>query len=112
MDVENTSGDTMLCDFYMVLYDTGSFSISQNSARASLGNLSPSMVLSAEVAGAKMTTHHHDHAVKGRSLLEDLSNMVPAHHAPTHSRGQEQKAPAMEEEMGGRKVGGSLLRRR
>ena len=112
MDVENVSGDDMLCDFYMVLYDTGSFSISQNSARASLGNLSPSMVLSAEVAGAKMTAHHHDHAVKGRSLLEDLSNMVPAHHAPVHSKQAEQKAPAMEDETGGRKVGGSLLRRR
>ena len=114
VEFENGSAADYTPTFYMVLFNIGSFSISQNSARSSLGNLSPSMILSAS-QGHHMPAHQMDHA-KGKSFLDGLESMIPMAHAgmppqmpmaaPTPM-----PAPAEESRATRRVVGGSLRRR-
>ena len=94
----------------MTLYNVGSFSISQNSARVSLANLSPSMVLVAQKDGEQVPAHHHDANVGG-SLLSKLSSMVPRKHVKAHGGKSHGKDEEKEMSMPSRVVGGSLRRR-
>lgn len=48
MDVQNNSGATFTAEFYQVFLMEGTFSISENMGRASLGNLTPSVVLNSK----------------------------------------------------------------
>lgn len=114
MEVENVSGEDMLCDFYMVVYDTGTFAVSQNSARASLGVLSPSQVLTAETQDVKVNKHDYHHAQGASSFLESMEHMLPSHHVKHHGGMEKEKAPRVVdgEDKAPRVVGGSLLRRR
>ena len=106
---ENVSGDTYPASYYMVLYNVGAFSISQNSARSSLGNLSQSMVLSAH-SGMSMP-HHEREMLHGGSLLGSLSTIIPKGHV----RGASGKMEDEEKEPSAmpmrRVIGGSLKRR-
>jgi len=116
VEFENVSNDDYTASFYMVLYNIGAFSISQNSARSSLGNLSPSMVLAAGM-GHHMPEHHMDVA-KGKSFLDSMASIIPMSHsgmAPAPAAAPmpaPMPAPAEESRATRRTVGGSLLRRR
>ena len=115
LDVKNESGEAILCDYYMVLYDTGTFAVSQNSARASLGVFSPSMVLTAETQEVRVNKHDFKHAKGASSFLESMEGMMPTHHAKAFERGksaEEVYPDVMSGEKAPRVVGGSLLRRR
>jgi hypothetical protein len=48
LGVTNLSSSNFQAEFYMVVVNTGAFSVAQNSARASLGLLTPAMVLSSK----------------------------------------------------------------
>ena len=114
VEFENGSAADYTPTFYMVLFNIGSFSISQNSARSSLGNLSPSMVLSS-TQGHHMPAHEMDHA-KGKSFLDGLESMIPMSHAgmPPQmpmSAPAPMPAPAEESRATRRVVGGSLRRK-
>lgn len=108
VEFENVSSGDYLPSFYMTLYNIGSFSISQNSARVSLGNLSPSMVLVAQKEGHQVPEHHHDVNVGG-SLLSKLSSMIPRKHVKV-SGGKMSKDEEKEMSAPPRVVGGSLRR--
>jgi hypothetical protein len=110
VEFENVSAGDYLPSFYMTLYNIGSFSISQNSARVSLANLSPSMVLVAQKNGEQVPAHHHDANVGG-SLLAKLSSMVPRKHVKAHGGKSYGKDEEKEMSMPSRVVGGSLRRK-
>ncbi len=115
VEFENVSSDDYTATFYMVLFNIGSFSIAQNSARSSLGNLSPSMVLAAS-QGHHVPAHHMDMA-KGKSFMDSLESIIPMSHAPMAPQMMappmpQAPAPAEESRATRRTVGGSLLRRR
>lgn len=114
VDFKNTSGENWEGDFYMILYDVGSIAISQNSCRSSLGNLSPSMVMSAELGGDRALESEHRSVVKvGSGLLSSLGTMLPSKHLRKHSAGGGGGGAEMkQEEDAPRKIGGSLLKRR
>jgi len=57
MTVENTNTEDFEPTFYMCVCNTGTFSIGANSARASIGNLSGDMVLSARGSDAELDYH-------------------------------------------------------
>ena len=113
VDFENVSATPFTGSFYMVLFNIGSFSISQNAARSSLGNLSPSIVLAASQGGMHMPDHHMSTA-KGKSFLDSMSSMIPASHGPPMApQPMPQPMPQPAQESSSRRtVGGSLLRRR
>ena len=115
VEFENVSSGDYTGTFYMVLFNIGSFSVAQNSARSSLGNLSPSMVLAAS-QGHHMPAHHMDMA-KGKSFMDSLESIIPMSHAPMAPAAPmapmpQAPAPAEESRATRRTVGGSLLRRR
>jgi len=112
VEFENGAADDYTATFYMVLFNIGSFSIAQNSARSSLGNLSPSMVLSS-TQGHHMPAHEMDHA-KGKSFLDGLESMIPMSHAsmpPQMPMASMPQAPAPAEQSSARRVVGGSLRR-
>jgi hypothetical protein len=110
VEFENVSGADYLPSFYMTLYNQGAFSISQNSARVSTGNLSPSIVLVAQKEGEEVAAHHHAMDTGG-SLLSSLASMVPRKHAKAHGSKHAHSHEEKEMSAPSRVVGGSLRRR-
>jgi hypothetical protein len=71
---KNTSGATVDSDFYIVMLDEGTFSVAPNMARASLGNLTPAMVLAAKESPEM---HHLDYAtLQGGGFHTRLRHIV------------------------------------
>ena len=106
---ENVSGEAYPASYYMVLYNVGAFSISQNSARSSLGNLSQSMVLSS--SGGMHMPHHEHSMLKGGSLLGSLSTIIPRGHVRGASGKMEDDEKEPSSMPARRVIGGSLRRR-
>jgi hypothetical protein len=72
--VENKSNFNFTGEFYLVVQNQGTFSISENFARASLGNLNQAMVLSAKQSPE---IHHLTyHQLQGGSFFSGLKNIV------------------------------------
>jgi hypothetical protein len=70
----NQSSSTFDGEFYLVVQNQGTFSISENFARASLGNLTQAMVLSAKQSPE---IHHLTyHQLQGGSFFSGLKNIV------------------------------------
>jgi len=75
MTVENDSGATFTGEFYQVFMMEGTFSISENFARASLGNLTNDIVLRAK-AGSEEIDYHHLNRIHGGSFWSGLKSFV------------------------------------
>ena len=74
MRVRNASTQSFTGEFYLVALNEGTFSISENFARASLGNLTPALVLSAKQSPEM---HHLTYAqLQGGSFWSSLKNIV------------------------------------
>jgi hypothetical protein len=72
--LENKSNFNFESEFYIVVQNQGTFSISENFARASLGNLNQAMVLSAKQSPE---IHHLTyHQLQGGSFFSGLKNIV------------------------------------
>ena len=112
VEFENGSAGDYTPTFYMVLFNIGSFSVAQNSARSSLGSLSPSMVLAAS-QGHHMP-HHEMAMAKGKSFLDGLESMIPRSHAlmPQAPAMAPAPMPQPAEQSSARRVVGGSLRRR
>jgi hypothetical protein len=74
LTVKNTGASNFSGDFYMVTMNEGTFSVAQNSARASIGNLSPEMVLAA--TAAPHISDFHYRTVHGGSFWSGLKNVL------------------------------------
>jgi hypothetical protein len=74
MDVKNESSDDFTADFYQVMEMEGTFSVYENGARSSLGNLTKEMVLSAKTAG--QVDYQHYEGLQGGSFLSGLKSVV------------------------------------
>lgn len=74
MSVTNTSAANYDAQFYMCVLNTGIFSIGQNSARASLGNLTPQLVLQAKEQEGM--DYHEFRRLQGGSFWSSLKNIV------------------------------------
>lgn len=106
MNVRNTAlADNVVCDYNIVLYNQGSFVISQNSGRTSEGLLTPQMVLMAEKA-EMVSGHEHPAYVASHSLLSRLSGIIPKGRSKG-SGGESAPVPPAPEP---RRIGGSLSR--
>jgi hypothetical protein len=74
MRVRNASSSTFTGEFYLVCLNEGTFSISENFARASLGNLTPALVLAAKQSPEM---HHLTYQqLQGGSFWSSLKNIV------------------------------------
>ena len=74
MDVTNVSGANYDAEFYVVFVNEGTFSISEQFARANLGNLTPEMVLKAK--GDPQIHHIQYEQLQGGSFFSSLKNIV------------------------------------
>jgi hypothetical protein len=74
MRVKNLAADSYSANFYMVTMNEGTFSVAQNSARASIGNLSPEMVLGAR--NAPHVPHYAYQQLSGGSFWSGLKNVL------------------------------------
>ena len=74
MDVTNASDQNFSPEFYTVFVNEGTFSISEQFARASLGNLSPASVLSAKES--QELSHHHYEQIQGSGFFSSLKNVI------------------------------------
>jgi hypothetical protein len=71
---KNTSTSPFTGDYYLVVLNEGTFSVSPNMARSSLGNLTPAMVLAAKDAPE---CHHLDYeALQGGGFASKLKNVI------------------------------------
>lgn len=75
MDVENDTGATFQGEFFQVFMMEGTFSISENFARASLGNLTNDVVLRTKAQGEEMDYHHYTR-IHGGSFWSGLKSFV------------------------------------
>jgi hypothetical protein len=75
MDVVNDSGETAAWEFYQVFMMEGTFSISENFARASLGNLNNQMVLQTKMSGREVDYHHYV-GLSGSGFWSGLKSFV------------------------------------
>jgi hypothetical protein len=75
MTVANDSGATFTGEFYQVFMMEGTFTISENFARASLGNLTNDIVLRAK-AGSEEIDYHHLNRIHGGSFWSGLKSFV------------------------------------
>lgn len=75
MDVVNDSGETAAWEFYQVFMMEGTFSISENFARASLGNLNNQMVLQTKMSGREVDYHHYV-SLSGGGFWSGLKSFV------------------------------------
>ena len=75
MDVVNDSGESFTGEFYQVFMMEGTFSISENFARASLGNLNNEMVLQTKLSGREVDYHHYV-SLTGGSFWSGLKSFV------------------------------------
>ena len=74
MDVTNISNSAFVPEFYTVFLNEGTFSISEQFARASLGNLTPQQVLAAK---SSPQLHHIKYEqLQGGSFFSSLKNIV------------------------------------
>jgi hypothetical protein len=74
LDTTNVSGATFDAEFYMVFLYEGTFSVFENGARASLGNLSQEMVLMSKES--EEMDYHHYSGMNGGSFWSDLKGFV------------------------------------
>ena len=74
MDVTNVSDSAFDGEFYVVMLNEGSFSISEQFARASLGNLSPQAVLMAKESVE--ISHLHYDQLQGGGFFSGLKNII------------------------------------
>ena len=74
MDVKNLSGEVFEPEFYQIFLLEGTFSISENSGRASLGNLTNSVVLQAKL-GPEMDYYHY-RSLRGGGFFSGLKNFI------------------------------------
>jgi len=71
---KNTSTQPFTGDYYLVMLDEGTFSIAPNMARASLGNITPALVLQAKESPE---LHHLDYeALQGGGFHSRLKNVI------------------------------------
>jgi len=75
MDVENDTGATFQGEFFQVFMMEGTFSISENFARASLGNLTNDVVLRTKAEGEELDYHHYNR-IHGGSFWTGLKSFV------------------------------------
>lgn len=75
MDVLNDSGESFTGEFYQVFMMEGTFSISENFARASLGNLNNEIVLQTKMNGREVD-YHHFNSLTGGSFWSGLKSFV------------------------------------
>ena len=75
LDVVNDSGESAAWEFYQVFMMEGTFSISENFARASLGNLNNQMVLQTKMSGREVDYHHYV-SLTGGSFWSGLKSFV------------------------------------
>jgi len=73
MTVKNLSESSFSGQFYMVTMNEGTFSVAQNSARSSIGNLTPELVLSAR--DAPHIPHFAYEQLQGGSFWSGLKNV-------------------------------------
>ena len=74
LTVKNTGALNFNGDFYLVTMNEGTFSVAQNSARASIGNLSPEIVLAATTAPHMSDFSYR--SVHGGSFWSGLKNVL------------------------------------
>lgn len=74
MDVTNVSGDNFTPEFYTIFQNEGTFSISEQFARASLGNLTPAAVLQAKQSEELSHMHYQD--IQGAGFFSSLKSVV------------------------------------
>ena len=74
MDVTNASDQNFIPEFYTVFVNEGTFSISEQFARASLGNLSPAAVLAAKESPE--LSHLHYEQISGSGFFSSLKNII------------------------------------
>lgn len=75
MTVQNDTGGSFLGEFFQVFLMEGTFSISENYARASLGNLSESIVLQAKQNENEISNEHYKN-IQGGGFFSGLKNFV------------------------------------
>ena len=75
MDVENDTGATFQGEFFQIFMMEGTFSISENFARASLGNLTNDVVLRTKAQGEELDYHHYNR-IHGGSFWSGLKSFV------------------------------------
>jgi hypothetical protein len=75
MTCENDSGAVFNGEFYQIFMNEGTFSISENFARASLGNLTNEVVLAAKMAGDEID-YHHLQRLTGSGFFSSLKHFV------------------------------------
>jgi len=75
MKVENDTGAVFNAEFFQVFLMEGTFSISENFARASLGNLTSDVVLRAKAEGEELDYHHYNR-IHGGSFWSGLKSFV------------------------------------
>lgn len=71
---KNTGTNPFTADFYIVMVNEGTFSISENMARASLGNLTTSAVLASKESDELSYEHYEN--LQGGSFYSKLKNVV------------------------------------
>ena len=74
MDVTNVSDSAFDGEFFVVMLNEGTFSISEQFARASLGNLSPQAVLMAKESPE--IAHVHYDSLQGGGFFSGLKNII------------------------------------
>lgn len=72
--VKNTSSSNFTADFYVVMLNEGTFSVAENMARASLGNLTPQAVLASKASDELDYSHYEN--LQGGSFMSKLKNLV------------------------------------
>jgi hypothetical protein len=75
MTVDNDTGASFTGEFYQVFMMEGTFSISENFARASLGNLTNDIVLRTKMSGDEID-YHHLNRIHGGSFWTGLKSFV------------------------------------
>ena len=87
LKVKNVSTENFTPEFYLVFLNEGSFSVSENFARASIGNLTPEMVLQAKQS-PELAHYKYEH-LQGGSFFSSLKNIVSkvAHGVSKMARG-------------------------
>ena len=73
LGVKNNSGASFTGTFYISTLNEGTFSIGDNSARATIGNLTPEMVMMARESPAEL---HDYHEIYGSGFWSSLKNIV------------------------------------
>ena len=116
----NQSESSMSCQFYVVTVNQGTFSIAPNSARASLGGVTPEMVLAARNSPEVVRSEYESlHGSGFWSSLKNIIHKVSSFASPILSTinpalgmissGVSQLSAPSD---GGRRIGAGMVRRR